>query len=142
MGNRMDNYNNGGTGGGDGKGPGGNGGGNNGQKPQRPSIMFILVFILMSLLLVAMLWSLFFGKSGDVMEVPYSTFVERMDADEIESVKLSGETVSFTLKDGVVDESAPKLYDFYSMKPVKIEYQTLQIENTETVTQRDRKSVV
>ncbi len=136
MGNRMDNYNNGGTGGGDGKGPGGNGGGNNGQKPQRPSIMFILVFILMSLLLVAMLWSLFFGKSGDVMEVPYSTFVERMDADEIESVKLSGETVSFTLKDGVVDESAPKLYDFYSMKPVKIEYQTLQIENTETVTQR------
>ena len=137
MGIQMENYNSNGTGGGgDNTGPGGNGGGNNGQKPQRPSVMFILIFVLMSLLLVAMLWTLFFGKSGDVMEVPYSTFVERMEADEIESVKLSGETVCFTLKDGVVDDSAPRLYDFYSMKPVKIEYQTLQIENTETVTQR------
>lgn len=139
MGTQMDNYNNGGMGGGDnntGPGGNGNGNGNNNQKPQRPSIMFILLFILLSLIFVALLWTIFFGKSGDVMEVPYSTFVERMEADEIESVKLSGETISFMLKDGVVDESAPRLYDFYSMKPIKIEYQTLQIENTETVTQR------
>ncbi len=137
MDNHMENYNNGGPGGGSNNtGPGGNGGENNNQKPQRPSIMMILAFILTSLLFLAMLWTIFFAKSGDVMEVPYSTFVERMNADQIESVKLSGETISFTLKDGVVDESAPKLYDLYSFKPIKIEYQTLQIENTETVTQR------
>lgn len=127
----MDNYNNGGSGGN--MGPGGNGGNN--QKPPRPSIMMILVFVLMSLLFVSMLWTIFFGKGGNVEEVPYSTFVERMEADQIESVKLSGETVSFTLKDGVED-STPRLFDFYSMQPVKVEYQTLQIENTETVTQR------
>lgn len=127
----MDNYNNGGSGGN--TGPGGNGGNN--QKPPRPSIMMILVFVLMSLLFVSMLWTIFFGKGGNVEEVPYSTFVERMEADQIESVKLSGETVSFTLKDGVEDNT-PRLFDFYSMQPVKVEYQTLQIENTETVTQR------
>ncbi len=126
----MDNYNNGGPGG---TGPGGNGGNN--QKPPRPSIMMVLVFVLMSLLFVSMLWAIFFGKGGNVEEVPYSTFVERMEADQIESVKLSGETVSFTLKDGVEDNT-PRLFDLYSMQPVKVEYQTLQIENTETVTQR------
>lgn len=127
----MDNYNNGGSGGN--TGPGGNGGNN--QKPPRPSIMMVLVFVLMSLLFVSMLWAIFFGKGGNVTEVPYSTFVERMEADQIETVKLSGETVCFTLKDGVED-STPRLFDFYSMQPVKVEYQTLQIENTETVTQR------
>ena len=127
----MDNYNNGGSGGN--TGPGGNGGNN--QKPPRPSIMMVLVFVLMSLLFVSMLWAIFFGKGGNVTEVPYSTFVERMEADQIETVKLSVETVCFTLKDGVED-STPRLFDFYSMQPVKVEYQTLQIENTETVTQR------
>ena len=125
----MDNYNNGGN-----TGPGGNGGNN--QKPPRPSLMMILVFVLMSLLFISMLWTIFFGKSGNVEEVPYSTFVERMNADQIESVKISGETVCFTLKDGVADNSTPRLFDLYNMQPVKVEYQTLQIENTETVTQR------
>ncbi len=127
--NRMDNYNNGSN-----TGPGGNGGNN--QKPPRPSIMMVLVFVLTSLLFISMLWTIFFGKSGNVEEVPYSTFIERMNADQIATVRLSGETVSFTLKDGVEDNSVPSIFDLYGIQSAKVEYQTLQIENTETVTQR------
>ncbi|MDE6673372.1 MAG: ATP-dependent zinc metalloprotease FtsH, partial [Acetatifactor sp.] len=138
MDNQMENYNNGNdSGGGNNTGSGGSGGngGNNNRKPQRPSIMGILVTILLSLIMLSMLWTIFFGKNANVVEVPYSTFIERMDADQIKSVQLSGETISFKLKDDVVDESAPQLFDLY-MRKVEMEYQTLQIENTETVTQR------
>lgn len=134
----MENYNNNNSpGGGGDNGPGGSGGngGNNNQKPQRPSLMLILVTILLSLIMLSLLWTIFFGKSANVIEVPYSTFIEKMDADQIKSVELSGETISFKLKDNVADESAPQLYDLY-MRKVEMEYQTLQIENTETVTQR------
>ena len=136
----MENYDNGnGPGGGNNTGPGGNGnnggnGGNN-KKPDRPSIMAILVTVFASLVVLGLMWTIFFGKSANVIEVPYSTFVERMDADEIKSVELSGETISFKLKDDVVDKSVPQLYDLY-MHRIEMEYQTLQIENTETVTQR------
>ncbi|MDE7223622.1 MAG: ATP-dependent zinc metalloprotease FtsH [Acetatifactor sp.] len=136
MNNQMDNYNNGSGPGGNNTGPGGNGGnGGNNQKPQRPSIMVILVTVLLSLLMLSMLWTIFFGKNANVVEVPYSTFVEKMDADQIKSVQISGENITYTLKDTVTDESAPQLYDLY-MRRVEVEYQTLQIENTETVTQR------
>ena len=138
MDNQMENYNNNNSpGGGGDNGPGGSGGngGNNNQKPQRPSLMLILVTILLSLIMLSLLWTIFFGKSANVIEVPYSTFIEKMDADQIKSVELSGETISFKLKDNVADESAPQLYDLY-MRKVEMEYQTLQIENTETVTQR------
>ncbi|MDE5892601.1 MAG: ATP-dependent zinc metalloprotease FtsH, partial [Acetatifactor sp.] len=141
MDNQMENYNNNNSpGSGGDNGPGGSGGnggngGNNNQKPQRPSLMLILVTILLSLIMLSLLWTIFFGKSANVIEVPYSTFIEKMDADQIKSVELSGETISFKLKDNVADESAPQLYDLY-MRRVEMEYQTLQIENTETVTQR------
>ena len=144
MDNQMNNYNGNGPGGGNNNtSPGGNGSnngsnGNNGgnQKPERPSIMLILTCILMSLLFLSMLWTLFFGKSADEMEVPYSTFIERLEADQIKSIELSGETITFKLKDNVRDDSAPLLYDLTMTKRIEIKYQTLQIENTETVTQR------
>lgn len=135
MDNHMDNYNNGnGPGGGNG-GSGGNGGGGNNQRPERPSIMMILVMVLLSVVLVSMLWSLFFGDSGNLVEVPYSTFVEKLEADQIEKVEISGETVTYTLKSETQDQLPQNLYELYS-RNVKIEYKTLLIENVETVTQR------
>lgn len=135
MDNHMENYNSGnGPGGGGNDGPGGNGGSNN-QKPERPSIMMILIMILLSVVLVSMLWSLFFGDSGNVVEVPYSTFIEKMEADQIEKVEISGETVTYTLKSQDSEQLPQNLYELYS-RNVKIEYKTLLIENVETVTQR------
>ncbi|MCM1118924.1 MAG: ATP-dependent zinc metalloprotease FtsH [bacterium] len=139
--NQMSNYNDNGPGNGNNNaGSGGNGSnnGNNGgnRKPERPSIMAILMCVLMSIFLLSILWTLFFGKSANEIEVPYSTFIERMEADQIKSVELSGETITFKLKDNVRDESAPVLYDLAMSRKIDIEYQTLQIENTETVTQR------
>ncbi|MBO5284217.1 MAG: ATP-dependent zinc metalloprotease FtsH [Lachnospiraceae bacterium] len=135
MDNHMDNYNNGnGPGGGNG-GSGGNGGGGNNQRPERPSIMMILVMVLLSVVLVSMLWSLFFGDSGNVVEVPYSTFVEKLEADQVEKVEISGESITYTLKSETQDQLPQNLYELYS-RNVKIEYKTLLIENVETVTQR------
>ncbi len=136
MDNHMDNYNNGSSpGGGGNSGPGGSGGGNNDRKPERPSAMMILIMILLSMVLVSMLWSLFFGDSGNVVEVPYSTFVEKMDADQIETVEISGESITYTLKSETQDQLPQNLYELYA-RNVKVEYRTLLIENIETVTQR------
>lgn len=138
MDNQMSNYNDNGPGGGNNNpGSGGNNGNNGGnRKPERPSVMAILMCVLMSIFFLSILWTLFFGKSANEIEVPYSTFIERMEADQIKSVELSGETITFKLKDNVRDESAPVLFDLTMSKRIEIEYQTLQIENTETVTQR------
>lgn len=136
MDNHMDNYNNGnGPGGGGNGGPGGNGGGSGDRRPERPSIMMILIMILLSVVLVSMLWSLFFGDSGNVVEVPYSTFIEKMEEDQIEKVEISGETITYTLKSQTQDQLPQNLYELYS-RNVKVEYKTLLIENVETVTQR------
>lgn len=136
MDNHMENYNNGsGPGGGGNGGPGGSGGGGNDQRPERPSIMMILIMILLSVVLVSMLWSLFFGDNGNVVEVPYSTFIEKMEADQIDKVEISGETVTYTLKSENQDQLPQNLYELYS-RNTKIEYKTLLIENVETVTQR------
>lgn len=131
----MDQYNNGtGPGGGNNGGPGGNGGGNN-QKPERPSIMMILLAVLLSLVLLSMCWSLFFGKDANTVEVPYSTFVEKLEADQVEKVEISGETIIYTLKETKDDKPSQNLYSMY-MRNTKVEYQTLRIEDMDTVTQR------
>ncbi len=136
MDNHMDNYNNGnGPGGGGNGGPGGNGGGSGDRRPERPSIMMILIMILLSVVLVSMLWSLFFGDSGNVVEVPYSTFIEKLEEDQIEKVEISGETITYTLKSQDQDQVPQNLYELYS-RNAKAEYTTLLIENVETVTQR------
>ncbi len=135
MDNHMDHYNNGSSPGGNNGGSGGNGGGGSNQRPERPSVMVILIMVLLSVVLVSMLWSLFFGDSGNVVEVPYSTFVEKLEADQIEKVEISGESVTYTLKSETQDQLPQNLYELYS-RNVKVEYKTLLIENVETVTQR------
>ncbi|HBA48425.1 MAG TPA: ATP-dependent metallopeptidase HflB, partial [Lachnospiraceae bacterium] len=139
MDNQMNQYDNGGgyNNGGQG-GPGGNGGNGN-QPPRRPNLMMVLLAALSTVLLVFMLWNLLFGGSGNSQEVSYTTFLEYVNADEVEAVEVqSTGQILFTLKkDARNTENAPTAmptYPFYGNTPVT--YSTIIMEDLDTLTAR------
>ena len=143
MDNQMNQYDNGGgyNNGGNGNGPGGNGGSGNGnQPPRRPNIIMVLLAILSTVLFVFMIWNFLFGKNGNTQEVSYTKFLEHINADNVEAVKVQGNgQILFTLKAGTQEEPmqtpSPMMgYPFYAN--AEVTYSTIIMEDLDTLTAR------
>ncbi len=111
-----------------------NQGGNSNQNGnKKPSPMMVLVTILVTLLMFSICWKLFFGDNGSAAEVPYSEFVETLEKDEIESIQITNEKVIYTLKKD--EKETTDAFNPY-LRPAKVSYYAVRVEDAGTVTQR------
>ena len=135
MDNQMNQYDNGG-----GYNNGGSGGGNGNQPPRRPNIIMVLLAVLSTVLFVFMIWNFLFGKNGNTQEVSYTKFLEHINADNVEEVKVQGNgQILFTLKAGTQEEPmqtpSPMMgYPFYAN--AEVTYSTIIMEDLDTLTAR------
>ena len=115
-------------------GNGQNNNGQNGNNNKRPSFMMMLVAALLSLIMFAICWKIFMGDGSATQEVDYSVFVEQLEAGQIETVSITNERVSYTLREE--ENDAPM--DIYSLYfgPSEITYYAIRIEDADTVTAR------
>ncbi len=111
----------------------GSGNNDNKQNPKRPSFMGIVITALISLIMFSLLWSLM-GSSNASKEVAYSEFVADLEAGKIDEIEITGDIVSYTLKQ---EEKEPQggLYGLYSGNTKTI-YSAVMIETESLVTQR------
>ena len=106
---------------------------NNNQNPKRPSFLAVVLMALFTLVMIAIFWSLM-GSSAATKEVKYSEFITDLESGRIDEVEISGEIVSYTLKQED-DAKGKGLYSLY-MGNVKTVYSAVMIESESIVTQR------
>ena len=110
------------------------GNGNNpNEKPKRPGFMMILIAILISILMFSACWSMFMGSSSKSKEVSYSQFISELDGGKINTIKINGGQIEYTLLEEPKEEAM--LAPFYLPNTPKV-YYTLLIEDEGTITQR------
>ena len=145
MDNQMNQYDNGGgqNGGRDNNGSrgGGNGGNGGGQPPRKPGLVTLILAGLGAVLVAFLFWNTFMGSMEKASRVPYTEFLEYLEAGEVESIEVqSSGTAHFTLKkeetDAAKDEEAlknPLLMLNYDYQPT---YSTVVMEDLTALTRR------
>ena len=145
MDNQMNQYDNGGGQNNDrnnnGNRGGGNGGNGGGQPPRKPGLVVLIMAGLGAVLVAFLFWNTFMGNMEKASRVPYTEFLQYLEAGEVESIDVqSSGTAHFTLKKEESEETKdedvlknPLLMLNYDYQPT---YTTVVMEDLTALTKR------
>lgn len=132
-------YNNGNRGNGQG-GPGGNG-----QPPRKPNMTLLILAMISTVIVVFLFYNMLFSTSTASQTVEYTQFLQDLEADRVESVKVNVESaeIQVTLKNENAEgfdadaQAAPGAYMLGMLAAQQKEvYTTLIMESMDTLTER------
>lgn len=132
-------YNNGNRGNGQG-GPGGNG-----QPPRKPNMTLLILAMISTVIVVFLFYNMIFSTSTASQTVEYTQFLQDLEADRVESVKVNAESaeIQVTLKNENAEgfdadaQAAPGAYMLGMLAAQQKEvYTTLIMESMDTLTER------
>lgn len=145
MDNNINEYDNGGgyNSGNRGNGQGGPGG--NGQPPRKPNMTLLILAMISTVIVAFLFYNMIFSTSTASQTVEYTQFLQDLEADKVESVKVNVESaeIQVTLKNentgetGTASQDVPGAYMLGMLAAQQKEvYTTLIMESMDTLTER------
>ncbi len=116
--------------------------GNGNQPPKKPSPMMMILAVLGTILLAFMFYNTLFGISGEKETKEYTTFLQDLEADRVESVEVNLESVEVKVtlksenKEGTSTETVVNNPFWAQIQQSNRTYYTKLMENLDTLTAR------
>jgi cell division protease FtsH len=145
MDNNLNEYDNGGGYNNSNRGNGQGGSGGNGQPPRKPNMTMLILALISTVFVAFIFYNMLFGSTTASQTVEYTQFIEDLENDRVESVKVNVESaeIQVTLKntgsnsDSTASADVPGAYMLGMLAAQQKEtYTTLLMESMDTLTGR------